>query len=142
MPRATVISKESIEGTDRYIVKGLIQYGKRETLNPVDVKVNVIHWIHLAPRALNPLNASGSPSGQYLGFNTAFPIGSVYYRGVVGSQSGPPNIGQLQGAFGSTVLLLWLTGSSGTRYGQTLKAGALGTVAAGTRSAYFEIIGS
>lgn len=152
MVRATVMDIEPIRGTDKKRVRGLIQFGYRETLNPRDVRLNRLDWIQLEPRSLNQLGAAGSPGGaaqaNYIARFFAVPVGSLYLHGVVGSTTtSPPMQAHLGGAYdpnqsvGSSGLLLWIAGSIGTRIAN-INSKFPGTVAAGTRSAWFTVIGA
>lgn len=148
MVRATVMDIEQIPGSDRKRVRGIILFGYRETLLPQDVRLNRLDWIQLEPRSLSSLNASGSSSGAYLVRAFAMPVGSVYTHGVIGSvTTSPPMQSILQGAgggltnIGSPALLLWLIGSSGTRTANLVNKFP-GTVAFGSRTAYFTILGA
>jgi len=110
MPKATVIDIERKIGEDRARVRGHIRFGYRESLDPTDIKLKTVDFINLSP-----LNLSGG-----------VPIGSVYLHGYVGSH--------LEGAQGSTVLLLWRVGSGP---GDT----HFGSVGTGTKTCFFEAIG-
>lgn len=108
-----------IDDRGRRRVSAIIQWGGAESLNPRDVGMKEINSIVISPQ-------STSTNKQ------AIPQGSAYVH--LGSQSIQ---GRVRGGIGTTVLLRWFAGSSGTR-AATINAG---TVSTGTKTAHAWIHG-
>jgi len=102
-------------------VSAVIQWGGTESLNPRDIGMKEVNSIVLSAQTLGPSNV-----------RMAIPMGSAYLR--LGS---PSNQGRVRGGIGSTVLLRWWAGSTGTRAGIINQ----GTVSAGTKTAHAWIHG-
>ena len=122
MVKATVIDVEKVAGVDRIRVKGIVVFGGgRETISPKDVGLKTIDFIGLMPMA----RTGGFPCGSlsYKGSPVTYPAAAV--RGY----------GRLSGRPGSSATLFWRVGSGP---GDTV----LGSVGTGSKTAFFDIVGT
>lgn len=125
MPRAYVVDTQ-VEDSGRIRVQAILQWGGAESLNPRDVGLRTIDSIVLSPQAIR---TTAQP----------LPIGSVqaHFLTAEGTPGGGGKI--TGGGIGSTALLRWAQGSTGTRLAS---AQTLGSASPGTKTAHAWIFGT
>lgn len=127
MPRAYIVDVTT-EPTGRRKVQAVIQFGgNEETLNPRDVGLQTIDSIVLSPQSI-------------LRTQQSFPIGSVGVKFLTAEGTPGPGGKVRGGGPGSTIILRWASGSTGTRLAVTKAIGSY--IVTGTRTAHAWISGN
>lgn len=125
MVKAYIVDSR-VDPNGRRRVQAVLQFGgQNESLNPRDVGLESIDSIILSPQSINT-------AAQ------AIPIGSVGL-GLGINQGSPGPEGKIRGhGPGSSIILRWTAGSTGTR--MAFRQG-LGTASLGTKTAHAQIFG-